>query len=319
MRVLLVIPEFYDYHHRIVAEIRNQGHEVLWFPERPTRLVYSGAKRLSGAIKRWVYKGYQKKILRESGWFQADIVVVIRGEIIEPWFMKTLRERLPRSHFMMYQWDAVRVVDYRPLLGFFHRVATFDSADAQQLRVLYRPLFYTPEYRIEADSAACTYDLVFVASYHLDRYQTLKAIESVCQLVGMRFKYVLYIARLDYWKLLILGKQRPRSCDVTFHKLSREDVIDIYRRARAVLDIENSKQSGLTMRTFEVLATGRILVTTNPLAGDLLPEFSSQIVVIPREFKSIPAHRIQEGPLAPPSSIQSHSLSAWVSDLLAMR
>ena len=50
---------------------------------------------------------------------------------------------------------------------------------------------------------------------------------------------------------------------LSFKKLEHSEIGEIYRNTFAVLDINKPFQLGLTMRTFEALAAGKKLLTTN--------------------------------------------------------
>jgi hypothetical protein len=315
MRILLIAPVFYDYHSRIVEELTKQGHEVVFFAERPSRWIYSPAKKLPSALRRSVFSLYMKRILNSAAG-QFDRVVVIRGEILEEWFIDALRSAQPKARFTLYEWDSLRVVNYRKLLPKFDAAATFDSVDAQTLGLPYLPLFYVPAYRLGHTGAVPQNDLVFVGSYHEARYKTLNDIRCHCERQGIRLATYLYISLVDYLKLVLRGRA-PAKKDVFFQKLDQPGVLALYENANSILDIENAKQAGLTMRTFEALATGRNLVTTNALASELLPTLAHRIVVVDRAELNLCADRIRHMP-GPGTELDPYSLRAWVNNLLLL-
>ena len=51
---------------------------------------------------------------------------------------------------------------------------------------------------------------------------------------------------------------------IAYNCLGHQEIINIYAKAKVVLDINHPGQKGLTMRTFESLGAGRKLITTNP-------------------------------------------------------
>lgn len=316
MKILLIAPAFYDYHDKIVAEAVRQGHEVVFFAERPSRLVYSGAKKLPPGWRDRVYDGYLRGVLRRIEGQRFDRVLLIRGEIVRPWFVQALRAKQPGCRFVMYQWDSLRVVDFSAILPLFDATLTFDSGDAEQLKLPYLPLFYVRDYRIDPDSSSAEHDLTFVGSYHEERYETLKAIRAVCQANGIVLEAYVYIAWIDYMKLKLTGKRAPARADVSFDKLSQKDIVDRYRRAASILDIENNKQVGLTMRTFEALATGRNLVTTNQVAQRMLPELASRIVTLQRGALALTREQTRHRN-ADSAELDKYSIGSWLQTLLA--
>jgi len=317
MRILLFAPAFYDYHHHIVRELERRGHEVRFFAERPDRWIYSPAKKLPARWRRAVFDRYLRSVLRDTEGEHFDRVLLIRGEIVAPWFVQALRQRQPDARFVMYQWDSYRVTDFRPLLPLFDAVASFDSVDSRELGIGYLPLFHIPQYRLSDAPAQPDWDLVFVGSFHDARYRALLDIREHCRQRGIRLRHYLYLAPVDYLKLKLLSRQPPAREDVEFRKLDQATVVALYRNASGILDIENNKQTGLTMRSFEALATGRLLVTTNPLAGELLPELANRIVTIDRQHLDLPAERLRHAP-GWNDELMAWSIEAWLGHLLDM-
>jgi hypothetical protein len=315
MRILLIAPAFYDYHRHIVAELERR--EVRFFAERPGRWIYSPAKKLPARWRRAVFDRYLQGVLREVQGEHFDRVLLIRGEIVAPWFVQALRQQQPQARFVMYQWDSYRVTDFRPLVACFDATASFDSVDARELSIGYLPLFHIPIYRLKDAPAHPTWDLVFVGSFHDARYRAMLDVRAHCEARGLKLRHYLYIAPVDYLKLKLLSKHPPARADVEFRKLDQATVVDLYRNAAGILDIENNKQTGLTMRSFEALATGRFLVTTNPLAAQLLPELARRIVTIDRERLDLPVERLQQPP-GWDDELDAYSLEAWLDHLLTM-
>jgi hypothetical protein len=54
-----------------------------------------------------------------------------------------------------------------------------------------------------------------------------------------------------------------RTADFTFVPLKKAEVMALIARARIVVDVERSVQTGLTIRTIEMLGASRKLITTN--------------------------------------------------------
>lgn len=315
MKILLIAPAFYDYHDKIVAEAQQQGHEVVFFAERPMRMVYSGAKKLPAVLRNRVYDNYLRRILLRIEGQRFDRFLLIRGEIVRPWFIEQLRTAQPYCRFVMYQWDSQRVIDFSPILPQFDVALTFDSGDAERLKLPYLPLFYVRDYRIDSDSRCAEHDLTFVGSYHDERYETLKAVRSMCKASGIVLASYLYISWIDFVKLKLMGKRGPNFSDVSFAKLSQQDIVARYRRATSILDIENNKQVGLTMRTFEALATGRNLITTNQSAKWMLPGLSSRIVTLQRDALVLTREQTRQQN-ADSAELDKYSISAWLKTLL---
>ena len=51
--------------------------------------------------------------------------------------------------------------------------------------------------------------------------------------------------------------------EVSFKSLNKFDVIDIIKKSKCIIDIQHPNQTGLTMRTIEMLGAKKKLLTTN--------------------------------------------------------
>ncbi|QDM00891.1 CgeB family protein [Aliarcobacter butzleri] len=165
----------------------------------------------------------------------------------------------------MYQWDSIKNnSNYVYLLNYFDRVSTFDMVDAQKLNINYLPLFYSKKYENLELSDDKRYDIVFFGSYHGDRLEILKKVSKECERLGLDFKYHLFIPKLALLKRLVFLKIKLQDLKYLSTKsVSTDEILESYKFTKAVLDIENPGQNGLTMRTFEVLGAILKLITTN--------------------------------------------------------
>ena len=80
---------------------------------------------------------------------------------------------------------------------------------------------------------------------------------------------------------------------ISFNKLNLGEVASIFRKSQSVLDIQRYGQAGLTMRTFEVLASGSLLITTNQFIKNVDFYDDKHIVILP-EDGAITKANIQE-------------------------
>jgi hypothetical protein len=96
-------------------------------------------------------------------------------------------------------------------------------------------------------------------------------------------------------------------------------VAEVFARSKCVIDIQRTGQSGLTMRTFEALASGAVLVTTNEAIRNE-PFYDPVRVVILPEGDPIKAralivralHAYTDDPGWVSRSLAPYSLSTWV-------
>ena len=107
---------------------------------------------------------------------------------------------------------------------------------------------------------------------------------------------------------------------ISFNSLSHQEIINIYRDSKTILDINHPGQNGLTMRTFETLGSGRKLVTTNENVKRYPFYDANNIWVIDREnpqfdaaFFSSEFLPIQE------DFYQSMSLNGWIQEVFGLK
>lgn len=282
-RILFIAPKFYNYHSAIIQTMQHEGAHVTFFPEMHYSFIYRFICNISGCFKRKLEKKYLDTILKSVSENEYDLFFLIRGGIVTPYFLHTLKLKLPQASFLMYQWDSILQNNFASKIPYFDRVQTFDMLDAKALGLEYLPLFYTDEYT-SSEKAKKKYDLVFFGSWHSDRLEIIKYFYNEFKKRGLSFKFHLYITKLAMLRALLLGK-------ITFKDLfylktnmvSAEEITNAYKSSTAVLDIELAIQNGLTIRTFEVLGAKTKLVTTNNNIKDEKFYNPNNIMVIDRK------------------------------------
>jgi spore maturation protein CgeB len=182
------------------------------------------------------------------------------------------------------------------------------------------PLFYTEEFKplpSDNESQPRRFSTSFVGTLHTERYAYAK---KIFHGRSATFGYFYVQARWYFAvvKYLTAEHKHVPWRDVSFQKLSRQQVSEIFRDSVAVVDIPRRGQSGLTMRTFEVLASGSVLATTNA-AVTREPFFDpDRIVLLPNELDDAGLHDAlsrldsMKPPAGPPVGFETYSLESWV-------
>lgn len=266
-RVLLVAPKFYIYHQEIIKELEGLGADVTFFPEIE-HTVYSriAAKISSSYYHEKVVVPHKRKVIAAAKANKFDYVFIIRGGYFDAAFITDLRKYCSDARFILYQWDSTRQNDYRGLIPYFDHVSTFDIEDSKELQIDYRPLFCISQYSslVTATDKMTDYDLCFVGAFHSDRLEVVKFFDQHLRSNGRRFFCHMYITRMALLVRLLTGKIHFK--DIKYFKtypMGVDFVADLYQRSAAVLDVELNIQSGLSVRTFEVLGSHTKLITSN--------------------------------------------------------
>ena len=263
-KILFIAPEFYSYHSEIIDAFNRLGAEVFFHSEMNQSLLYKISNKLSSFFKRYLENKHFKKLLNIPNAF--DYVFVIRGAYFSVSRLESLKLKFQESKFILYQWDSYEQNDFREIIPYFDSVITFDRADSLELSIDYIPLFFTPAYsNTDAASETKCFDLVFVGAYHSDRLELVKLLDLFFRNNKLVFLSHLYISKLALIYRVLKGE--IRLSDVRFfktYKIPISKIVSYYNNSKSVLDVELTIQTGLSVRTFEVLASGSKLITTNP-------------------------------------------------------
>lgn len=269
-RVLLVSLKFFGYEQQIVEGLRQRGHQAEHLDERAFnsalgRVVLRRVPQLAGLATRRHFKRALADI------HQLDVLLVLKGENTPRWFIEELQARNPGLRTIFYTWDSLRNAGRaQELFDLFDRRISFDPGDINvRGDIDYVPLFHSPVFaRARTTAVARDVDLSFVGTLHSDRHAFVR--RATAGIPAARTSVRLYVqAQWYYWVGRVMGRFRGvRRDEVTFEKLHLADVASLFARSRAVLDMQRTHQTGLTMRTFEVLAAGAALVTCNASIRD---------------------------------------------------
>ncbi|MFT4188383.1 MAG: hypothetical protein QM621_07340 [Aeromicrobium sp.] len=326
-RALLISPAFFGYENDIVEELERQGYATTFIDERPSNSAFMRAivRVRKTLIERRIQAYYRAKFA-EILHARFDRVLVIKAEVVPRWFLEQLRSQNRQARFVFYTYDAISNADNcLDVIDLFDARFTFDSDDqADRPDFDYLPLFYTEDFKpLPSESAfqPRRYDLSFLGTLHSDRYAFAKELFSHSQRV---FGFFFVQARWYFALVKYVTREHkgvPWS-DVSFRALTRYEIARVFRESHAVLDMQRAGQAGLTMRTFEVLASGSILVTTN-VAIEREPFYDpSRIIVVSDDVRSLDSAAINArltnlpAPPEAPVGFEVYSLASWVNRVL---
>jgi hypothetical protein len=172
-----------------------------------------------------------------------------------------LRSRQPNARFILYNWDAVTTHDFRPYIGYFDRVFTFDPRDAAELNISYLPLFATRRYQNLFGIAREQASVYFIGNIvNPQRYRVVEAFEDFCARNRLSFQKFLSTTVHGYTEMLKAG---IRPSGVSFRQVSDSKQDQMIRNSAAAFDFANHVQVGFTMRVMENLCAGRKIITNN--------------------------------------------------------
>jgi hypothetical protein len=321
-RILLVGPQVFGYERAIGEQLSSGGAVVTYLNDRPWDAVWlKGLLRLFPRLLwHWADRHYRDWIAAEAP-AAIDIVLVLKGEALSPRTLRRLRAHYPAARFVYYLWDSIANTR-----GATSRFETFDalySQDPEDCRkhsaLRYRPLFFLPVYQDARNQRSLSKACYFLGTLNGDRPQVLARISNALK-PGYSLDYWLYVRSGLELQLRWLVDHALRRLDprrLLRRPMNSREIARHYAQAAAVIDIEHYRQTGLTMRTFEALAAGCKLITTNPHIAREAFYDPQRILIIDRTRPVIPAQFLASdaAPLGE-EFLQKYSLAAWLEELL---
>lgn len=291
-RILFIAPSFFGYEQDIIDELTALGAEVDYFDERPfTSSIAKISNRINFKffIKNEIFK-YFNNIINESLKNKYDYLFVIAPETMDQEFVNKIIAANKNMVSILYMWDSFRnKSNARRVVHCFDKVFSFDPTDRDIVdNVRFLPLFYNNDFRheIRHQELDVQYATSFIGTVHSDRVKLAKNILKLYKAKGLNTYSFFYCPS----KLLFILKKLFTSefdfisySDVSFRPMSKVQIKNILLQSSSVIDIHHPNQTGLTMRTIEMLGLNKKLITTNSDVKSYDFFNSNNIFVINRE------------------------------------
>ncbi|MBB0027147.1 MULTISPECIES: hypothetical protein [Ralstonia] len=323
-RVLIMSPSFFGYENAIAQAVRALGAHAEVVLDKPSNTVWTkAATRVSPSLVATRMTDYIRSLAEQHGRDSFDEIIVIKGEALHSEAVELLRASFPRARCTYYNWDSLRNYPHlTSILPLFDACFSFDVEDCESIEGLaHLPLFYTDEYR-DLPLAEPRYDLFAVASLHSDRYEVIQRVIQQCPEATRAFTYFFYPS-----KIALVGKKvlepsfvTPPLREIQWTPLPKDIMIDGLVRCRAVIDVQHPRQTGLTMRTIEMVGANKKLITTNPLVKTYDFYDPNNILVIDRTQPEIPPTFFDTDYTPQTEAIrQNYSIHTWLAVLLGLQ
>ncbi len=271
-KVLFISPPFHKYSEAISNAIKNNyGYEVDYIPECHYTFTFNSLKYLSKIllkiyVNRILFKRI-KELFSEKN-VEYDYFFVIRGEQISNNILEYVKKKNPRIKSIFYNWDSFKEnPNSKDIFDFFDKSFSFDPIDCKENKKLkYKPLFYINNKEVNHINLKQEYDILFLGTDHSNRFEVVSKVNKFCKNNNLKFKCYLITSKISFFKKKIFRIEQYRKAvrnDFRFELVPYQEFLNSLIRSKAVLDVNNSIQDGLTMRTFETLGNGKKLITTN--------------------------------------------------------
>ena len=262
-RILYFGPVYFDYDQYLIKKLNQLGAYVTAFELHLNTIGLKFIRKFKPSQIEIYKKDYYDRALAKSNY---DYVLVRHGFQLPPSFYQELRKTNPNARFINFHWDSLKPnYDYRSILPCFDKVFSFDYKDCETYKeVQYLPLFYIDEYstlQSKSNGSVNKNDILFIGAWrNTERYNLIKKTEKICEQANLKFSHYLH---QPLWTYLVSIKEGIVPKEVKFKKLSPKKIINLFAISDTIIDFPSSFQTGLTIRTFETLAAGKKLITTN--------------------------------------------------------
>lgn len=268
-RILFLCPSFFNYEKKLTATMENLGAVVDFYDERPSNSFFSKAVlRINRNLVKNQISEYYETILRETKEKSYDYILISQAEATPISFINEVRKLNPNARMVLLLWDSIaNKVNTVEKLPYFDEIFSFDKRDCDKYKLTFRPLFFDDEYEeLANEQTDPLYDLMFVGTVHSDRYQILKEIKQQFEEHKMNVFYYMYLpgSIMYYMKKVTTNDYKGSSIkEFSFVGMPSHELVKKLKVSKAVVDIQHPLQTGLTMRTIEMLGANKKMITTN--------------------------------------------------------
>jgi len=321
MKLLVICPNWAGLASPIVAEMKRQGHTVTHLDHNDfSDFSYYDAthrtlSKLYFLIKKKNYKHLtiDNQISRTINSFfidrpHFDAVIMTEPNIFNEHHLAVFKKH--SSKLVATLWDSLRKSPANgKCLNLFDHVLSYDSEDCKTLNLTKINNYIDPSWRSSIPYNKCEYDVFSIMSYTKERYQrTVDFLDKNPTLKSNIFFYIdhprkqKYIkdSRIKITRKLVLGDELKKEID----------------NSRAILDILQGPQSGLSFRVYESISYQRKLITTNHHVEEY-DLFNKNNICVLRDNWEINRDFFTTVYQAIPDDIyQKYTLSEWVNKVI---
>ncbi|MFA6086663.1 hypothetical protein [Mucilaginibacter sp.] len=327
--IILISPRYFNYEKEVKTELEKRGAFVYFIDDRMKNSTVNKALfrlKLKEKLDRKRVFDYFKGHLDRNIDKKIDYLIAIIPEGFSKDILEYYKAQLKKTVFILYMWDSI---DNRPYiidtLSLYDKKFTFDKSNAIKYGLTFRPLFYTDEYKkigfVKKDFLDYKYALSFIGTAHSDRYNVVQKLigSSKRNLSTFFFFYLQNPILIIYYRIVDPKFRNIKVKDFSFKGLSKQEVVFIIENSLCIIDINHPRQTGLTIRSIEVLGAKRKLITTNHDIKNYDFYDPGNILLVDRDnpilddaFLKKPYQDIEQ------AVYDKYSISQWVNDLLTI-
>lgn len=323
-KILFFAPAFFQYDNVIAEKMREMGAQVDMYDVRSVTGAFSRALlKITPSIFGRHSLDYYEKILEEHRGKDYDYILIVKCDMTPTVILEQIKSEFPRAKLCLYLWDSVEnIPGITEKFKYFDTLHSFDLNDCEKYQILkFRPLFFADQFRKPIKQGEYKYHISFLGTIHSDRYAVIKKIQKLAEEKKLNCYWFMYLQSKFIYKFYKFTKKEFRGTKesiFSFEKMSALDLSHLVDDSKIILDIQHPKQTGLTMRTIEMVGMNKKLITTNQTIKNYDFYNSNNIAVIDRKnvyvdecFLSTPYQPVED------DVYEKYSLHSWVLDVLS--
>lgn len=269
-KILFFSPAFFGYEYKIKDKMEEMGALVDYFDERSVTSAFARALlKVIPNIFCFHTKKYYSSIVNQKKNIKYDYIFFIRCDMPSKKILLDIKRCFPKAKMILYLYDSLKnIPNIESKLDIFDKVLSFDRVDCiNNPKIKFRPLFYCDEYKMKPkENDNYKYDLCFIGTIHSDRYRILREIISYAKKENLSFYFYPYLQSkfiYYFYKMVKKDFRGTKISDFKFDKLSSAEISRVVDNSKIIIDIQHPKQTGLTMRTIEMIGMNKKIITTN--------------------------------------------------------
>lgn len=324
-KILFFSPAFFQYENMIADKMRQMGAQVDMYDVRSvTGAADRALLKISPSFFRNRSLRYYEEIIEKNRDKDYDYILIVKCDMTPVSILEKFRQVYPHAKLCLNLWDSVEnIPGVVNKFRYFDTLHSFDLNDCERYPVLkFRPLFFGDEFRRETKGQEdYSYDISFLGTVHSDRYEVIRKVQRIAEKNHLKCYWFLYLqSRFIYWFYRLVKREFrkvPESA-FSFEKMSAQEIADIVEQSRIILDIQHPKQTGLTMRTIEMVGMNKKLITTNASIRRYDFYDPCNIAVIDRRKVRL-SRKFFQTPFRPIRAevYEKYSLQSWILDVLS--
>ncbi|MBE5861855.1 MAG: capsular biosynthesis protein CpsH [Lachnospiraceae bacterium] len=323
-KILFFSPAFFKYENMIADKMCEMGAEVDMYDVRSVTGAFQRALlKISPSIFGNRSLRYYEDIIKDNLHKDYDYILIVKCDMTPISILEKFRTVYPNAKLCLYLWDSIsNIPGVLGKLHYFDTLHSFDLNDCEKYSNLkFRPLFFGDQFRKEVKEGNYKYDISFLGTIHSDRYAVIRQIQKIAEKNNLNCYWFMYLQSkfIFYFYKLIHKEFRGVSAETfSFEKMLASDIAQVVDESRIILDIQHPKQTGLTMRTIEMIGMNKKLITTNDSIKNYDFYNENNICIIDRKNVTLPDNILGGSYIALPDKIyEKYSIKNWILEVLS--